>query len=92
MPRKGELTKSKIDRDWPFQVTMPAADLTRRHQEIKEFCKSLSLCPRGHTYVADDGYHSVLCFAEREHANRVIQKFGGSMLDPKDRPKWPGRR
>lgn len=91
MRRKGELTKPQIDRDWPFQVTMPATDLARQHAAILAFCKPLSLAPRGHTYTANGAYHSVLCFAVEEDADRFAEKFGGARLDPKDRPRWPAK-
>lgn len=93
MARKGELTNATIDRDWPHQVTIPASLCTGdRHKLMHEFCRGLSLAPRGHTYVADDAYHNVYCFAVREHADAFAAEFGGKMLAAKDRPRWPGRR
>jgi hypothetical protein len=34
----------------------------------------------------------VFCFAEREHAERFRERFGGELIDPNVRPKWPGSR
>jgi len=31
---------------------------------------------------------TVVCFAQREHAEKFRERFGGDFLDPKDRPKW----
>ena len=42
-----------------------------------------------HTFVRGDRYYTVFCFAEREHAELFREKFGGEMIHPKDRPRWP---
>jgi hypothetical protein len=34
----------------------------------------------------------VFCFAERDHAEKFRDRFGGEFIDPKGRPKWPGTR
>jgi hypothetical protein len=59
---------------------------------IRLFCEDLSLCDRGHAFRHDDKDMCVFCFAEREHAERFRERFGGELLNPKDRPKWPGLR
>ena len=51
--------------------------------------EKLSLCKRGHTFYRDNKWFNVFCFAEREHAARFTARFGGEMIDPKDRPRWP---
>ena len=90
--RKGELSSAAVDRGWPHQVTMLAANCTgEQHSRITEFCAGLSLARRGHCYFEGTGYWNVYCFAEREHAEAFAAAFGGRMLDPKDRPRWPGR-
>jgi hypothetical protein len=93
--RKGELSKSTIDRDWPHQVAMPAEECTghnyRSHHYFIAYEK-LSLCPRGHTFYRGARDFHVFCFAEREHAETFQRQFGGEFIDPEDRPRWPGRR
>jgi hypothetical protein len=59
---------------------------------IRLFCKDLSLCDRGHSFYRDGTDFSVFCFAKREHAEQFRTRFGGELLDPKNRPKWPGAR
>jgi hypothetical protein len=91
--RRGELSKGKIDRDWPHQVALPASRcIGRNYVTIRLFCESLSLCPRGHTYRRGDTDMNVFCFAERADAEKFRERFGGDFIDPKDRPKWPGSR
>jgi hypothetical protein len=91
--RKGEMTDSAIDRGWPHQVAIPNIQMAAQHPAIMAFCEGLSLCNRGHTFVSDAGdYIDVLCFADPEHAQRFAVEFGGEIIDPKDRPRWPGKR
>jgi hypothetical protein len=93
--RRGELSKHTVDRDWPHQVALPAYRCTGgNYVTIHLFCdgEGLSLCPRGHSYYRDGTDMNVFCFAEREHAERFRERFGGDLIDPKVRPKWPGSR
>jgi len=90
--RKGEINSRQIDEGWPYQVAL-AANLTtgRKHDEVRDFCKDLSLAPRGHTFVRGAEYINVWCFEDEEDAQKFIGQFGGEMLDPEDRPRWPGK-
>jgi hypothetical protein len=46
--RKGELSASTFDRKWQHQVRLPADQITGKNNAIiAEFCRELSLCPRG---------------------------------------------
>ena len=54
---------------------------------IHEFCKGLSICPRGHSVFHDGEWFNVYCFAEAGDAGRFLQKFGGERFDPKQRGK-----
>lgn len=86
--RKGELTHWRIDHDWPHQVALPA-DRCRGHlfYTTRFFCDDLSLCPRTKHFYRDDRDYVVFCFADQEHADRFKARFGGEVLDPKDR-RW----
>lgn len=89
---KGELSKSAIDRGWPHQVALTeGAYVGHRYRTLHYFIVSegLSLCRRGHAFQRDDIWFKVFCFAEREHAERFREKFGGESMDPKDRRRWP---
>jgi hypothetical protein len=91
--RKGELSKDIIDREWPHQVALPATRSTgHNYPTIRLFCAGLTLCPRGHSFRRDGIDMNVFCFAEREHAARFHERFGGEIIDPQSRPKWPGSR
>ena len=56
--RKGELNKRAVDTGWPYQVALPADACTGvRFDLVHDFCRGLSLCPRGHYFRRDDvGY------------------------------------
>lgn len=90
--RKGELSRGTIDRGWPHQVALPSYQcggdnyLTHRY-----FCdgNNLNLCPRGHSFYRGNTDFSVFCFAEAAHAELFRARFGGELMCPKSRPKWP---
>jgi hypothetical protein len=91
MRRKGELSPAMVDRDWPHQVAVPAQQcLGARTTVIHEFCKNLSLCPRGHSVMWEDKWYQVYCFKEPAHAVRFMARFGGETFDPRQRGR--GRR
>ena len=56
--RKGELNKRAVDTGWPYQVALPADACTGgQYDVVHDFCRGLSLCPRGHYFRRDDvGY------------------------------------
>jgi len=91
--RKGELSKGTIDRQWPHQVALSASRCAgRNYVTIRIFCEGLSLCPRTHSFRRDDEDMIVFCFAKRADAELFQARFGGKLIDPKNRPRWPGSR
>jgi hypothetical protein len=91
--RKGELSKSTIDREWPHQVALAASFVASRNfMAIHRFCRdeNLSLCPRNHFFRRNDRDNVVYCFAEREHAERFQLRFSGEHIDPATRPNFNG--
>ena len=90
--RKGELSNYRIDAGWPYQVALPeAVSVGKANDVVRDFCKDLSLCPRGHTFRRDDKWIDVWCFAEEVDAQIFIARFGGEMIAVEDRPRWPGK-
>ena len=74
---------------------LPADDTTgQNYKIIHDFCANLSLCSRGHSFVSDDKWRRVFCFAERADAKKLEERFGGEWFDPERRgrgcPKHPG--
>jgi hypothetical protein len=88
MRRKGELSPAGVDAGWPHQVALRADLGTGKNTAIiHEFCKGLSLCPRGHSVVWEDEWFKVYCFADPAHAELFMARFGGEPFDPKQRGK-----
>jgi len=88
MRRKGELSPAGVDKGWPHQVALLADKCTGKNTAIiHEFCKGLSLCPRGHSVMWEDEWYKVFCFAEPVHAERFMARFGGEPFDQRQRGK-----
>jgi hypothetical protein len=49
---------------------------------MRAFCADLTLCPRGHSYVENDEWIRVFCFAEKAHAEKfqASSEVSGSTL------------
>lgn len=87
--RKGELSPAMIDRGWPHQVALPAsACKDGGYKVVHEFCKDLSVCPRGHSVFHGSEWFNVYCFAEAADAEKFMQRFGGEKFDPTQRGEW----
>jgi hypothetical protein len=56
--------------------------LGQNYNVIHKFCADLSLCPRGHSIMKNDEWQRIFCFAESEHADKFMQRFGGEKFDP----------
>jgi hypothetical protein len=86
--RKGELSSVMVDIRWPHQVALPEREtLGWRYRFVHEFCRELSLCPRGHTVVYGGEYWNVFCFKEEADAELFRKRFGGEKFDPAQRGK-----
>jgi len=78
--RKGELSKTQIDRDWPHQVALPGDFVAgHNHKMIEEFCRDLSVCRRTPGFYRDHRWYWIYCFAERADAELFRARFGGAM-------------
>jgi hypothetical protein len=59
--RKGELCPAAIDQGWPYQVALPASALRNGgYAAVHDFCKELTLCPRGHSVFRDQWFNILL--------------------------------
>ena len=83
-----------MDRDWPFQIALPAYRcLGHNYFTIRFFCEGERLSLRPHTQSSRRGDQDILIFrfADRAHATQFRDRFGGELIAPNDRPKSPGR-
>ena len=91
MRRKGELSPTRVDREWPHQIMLPADQVNGPHYDvIHSFCADLSFCPRGRSIVKDDTWHHVFCFREKTDAVQFHARFGGEWFEPSLRSKGSG--
>lgn len=95
--RKGELSSSAIDRDWPHQVALPQDFVGDHHRAILEFIRPLSAAPRTRWVTAvGPGHRTVTmhlyCFKDPADAIQFADQFGGVPFDPKrDRGRGAAR-
>jgi hypothetical protein len=95
--RKGELSSSQVDREWPHQVALRADFVAgHRHQFIERVKSDLGGCPRGHSVRFKEEGFVVYCFSTPESANTFRELFSGEPFNPKDRGRgsrwWEWRR
>ena len=89
--RKGELSKTTIDREWPHQVALSEEAVQGRNFIIVDrFCRGLSVCPRRQHYRKDGVDFIVFCFSELSDAQYFQMHFDGQLMTPETRPpRWP---
>lgn len=82
--RKGELTRSGINQDWPYQVAVREIE-GQGLGILRPVGPLSSLCPRD--FTVGDGKHlyRVFCFADLDQAEAFRQTLGAEMCDPRDR-------
>jgi|SRR5712675_1117296 hypothetical protein len=84
--RKGELTAALLDLGWPHQVALPEDACTGANYKVHaDFCRELSLCPRGKAVVYEDQGWRVFYFSYPFHADAFRERFGGEPFNPADR-------
>jgi hypothetical protein len=81
MRRKGEITYSRIRREWPHHVALAASKVAgSNHQVVNDFARGLSVAPRTYSFRRNDVDYVVYCFAEPVDAEVFCQRFGGDWL------------
>ena len=89
--RKGELSHSTIDRQWPFQVAVVAETCQGGgYVTTHYFCEGLSLCPRHRYFRRDDRDHVVFCFTDADDAELFRKRFNGEMVASTKRQRREG--
>jgi hypothetical protein len=79
------MTSAAVDRGWPHQVALRSDVVVKDFHVIHDFCRALSLCPRGHSVNDRRDWYRVYCFAEAGDAASFMGRFGGERFDPAKR-------
>jgi hypothetical protein len=88
--RKREMTSACLERTFPHQVAVRASNCGGKNTDVvREFCRNLSVAPRGHSVVKNEEWYKVFCFADPTHADMFLSRFEGEHFDPKLRGRGP---
>ena len=84
--RKGELSKSQIDRNFPYQIALPADECKGKYFEvIRATSAALGAAPPGHSVRQDDRDYVVFCFPNAANAKGFMNTCGGEPFNPAER-------
>jgi hypothetical protein len=82
--RKGEVTKRRIDRDFPYQVAIliPEGGLVARLMAMHKFCDTRSMPYKTRSDLRRDppADYVRFCFADTAHADAFLAEFGGERI------------
>lgn len=79
---KDQLPKSRLEREFPYQVAFPNARraVSRDDRLIQMFCDHRNVAARHHTVRRDDKDFMVYCFADPHHAASFRAAFDGCLF------------
>jgi hypothetical protein len=82
--RKGEITKRRIDRDFPYKVAIliPESGLVARLMAMHKFrvTRSMSYKTRSDLRRDPPADYMRFCFADPTHADAFMVEFGGERI------------
>jgi hypothetical protein len=82
--RKGEITKRRNDRDFPYQVAIrvPEGGLVARMMTMHKFCTTHAMPYKTHADLRRDppADYVRFCFADPTHADVFLAEFGGERI------------
>jgi len=91
MSRRHAKSSWDIDAKFPHQVGLPNTTTVARWSELSAAVEGMSRSPLGHAFFRDGESWVVLCFSKPEDAARIAELFGGELMCPDTRPRWPSK-
>jgi hypothetical protein len=81
--RKGELTRARLNREWPHHVAVPAEKVRglANSAAVRGVAAALSVAPLTYPLTRDDRDFVVFCFAVPEAAQLFADSVGGERLN-----------
>jgi len=70
---------------------MPNTVTVARWSELTAATEGMSRSPLGHSFFRDGESWVVCCFSKPEDAARIAELFGGELMCPDTRPRWPSK-
>jgi hypothetical protein len=82
MRARGAVSPRRLEREWPHHVAIRADQLLgEQYHVVHEFCRDLSVAPRGRSFRRGDIDYVVFCFGQLAHANLFRARFKGERVE-----------
>jgi hypothetical protein len=91
MTRKGELSRGRLNREWPHHLALPAEAVRgpASAATVRSFATSLSAAALIYHLRQDDRDLVVFCSVTAEAAQAFAERFGGELLPVDEtRRRW----
>ena len=80
MTRRGQPSRTVLDREYPHQVLVRAENLGGKTlDKVADFHVKLGISTKSRSIRKDDAWYTLYCFADPNHAKLFQVMFGGEL-------------